>query len=99
MACRSEFRSSQIPAVLPLIQIKTGYSTRWNGLNLSVEGDSGQWKLHVQDSGKVRTLYSAQRSNANAAQVAAADFALLFTGLAGERPEALARKLAWSKYW
>ena len=39
MACRSEFRSTPTPLALPLIQIKTGYCARWNGLNLSVEGD------------------------------------------------------------
>jgi hypothetical protein len=99
MACRSEFLSAGTPIALPLIQIKTGLSARWNGLNLSVEGDSGQWKLQVQDSCKIRTLYSAQRSSAKAAQVAAADFALLFSGSPAERPEALAKELAWSKYW
>jgi hypothetical protein len=84
-----------------LIQIKRGYRARWQDLDLSVEVDSDQWTVRVQDVTRSRTMHTAHRSSAAAARTAAAEFALFrVSGAAGlERPEALAKTLEWHEYW
>lgn len=100
-ACAS-CRHSSIPQRTPntpLLQIRRGYRTRWNNLAFSVESDSSQWTLRVQDSSQ--TLYTAQRGGARAAQVAAAEFAIFrVLGPASPlRPDRLAQELKWQEYW
>ena len=60
----------------PLLQIRHGYWAQWNRLAFAVETDSDQWTLHVRDAVGSETLYTAHRSGARAAQVAAAEFAI-----------------------
>jgi len=88
-------------APAPLFQIRKGYRARWNDLAFSVESDSDQWTLRVEDSGHTRTLYLAHRGGASAAQVAAAEFAI-FRALgpaSSISPARLARELKWQEYW
>jgi len=102
MSCRSSLTAAPVArptAASALFQIRMGYCAGWNGLNFSVQRDSDQWTLQVQDATNSRTLYSAHRSNATAAQVAAADFAIMMTGAHRERPEVLAKELTWARYW
>jgi len=84
-----------------LVQIKRGYRTRWQNLDLSVEVDTDQWTVRVQDSTRSHTMHTAHRSSATAARLAAAEFALF--GVPGstnwERPEDLAKTLEWHEYW
>jgi hypothetical protein len=84
-----------------LVQIKRGYRARWHDLDLSVEVDSDQWTVRVQDVTRSRTVHTAHRSSASAARTAAAEFAIFrVSGAAGlERPEALAKTLEWHEYW
>jgi hypothetical protein len=84
-----------------LTQIRTGYTARWNDLVLSVELDRQQWTAVVHDPKANRNLYSASRSNANAAKFAALDFALLqgLAGIATQAPEQIAHRLDWKHYW
>ena len=101
-ACASCPRSavpSRAPA--PLFQIRRGYRARWNDLAFSVESDSGDWTLHVQDPARRETLYTAHRGGAGAAQCAAAEFAI-FRVLGPESrvsPDRLAKELKWQEYW
>jgi hypothetical protein len=78
----------------PLLQIRQGYRSHWNSLALSVESDSGQWTLRVQDAGKI--LYTAHRSNPESAKRAAVEFAvfLLLGAIHRETPQ-----LTWTAYW
>ena len=83
-----------------LIQIRRGYRARWQGLDLSVEVDTGQWTVRVQDVTRSRTLHTAHRSSAAAARIAAAEFAMFVAGTSGwEMPEALAKSFEWHEYW
>ena len=92
--------SCQPNAVAPLapaqlFQIKRGYRARWNAIDFSVEADSDQWTLRVENSINRETLYTAHRGGARAAQSAAVDFAsfsLTCDSHAG--PE-----LKWQAYW
>ena len=98
--CRHTGIPQRTPAA-PLLQIRRGYRARWNNLAFSVETDSSQWTLRVQETGKTQTLYTAHRGGAQAAQVAAAEFAIfLRLGPASAlRPDRLARELTWQEYW
>jgi len=82
-----------------LFQIRRGYRSSWRDLAFSVEADSNQWTLKVQDHGK--NLYSGKRSNPEAAKSAAAEFAifLLLGAMSRETPESLAARLTWTAYW
>jgi hypothetical protein len=85
----------------PLLQIRHGYRARWNRLAFAVETDSDQWTLRVQDAVGSETLYTAHRSGAHAAQVAAAEFAI-FRELGFDSrvsPDRLAGELKWQEYW
>lgn len=84
-----------------LIQIKRGYRARWQDLALSVEIDSDQWTVRVEDATRHETMHTAHRGSAHAARIAAAEFALFRTAASGmeETPERLARNLAWQEYW
>lgn len=96
-------RHSAIPSRTPaqLLQIRRGFRARWSGLAFSVESDSSQWTLRVQDCGSNQTLYVAHRGGAGAAQVAAAEFAIFrVLGPASPlSPSRLARELKWQEYW
>ena len=85
----------------PLLQIRRGYRARWNELAFSVESDSDQWTLRVEDSGQTRTLYIAHRGGARAAQLAAAEFAIFRVLGPGSpvNPARLARELTGQEYW
>jgi len=83
------------PATAQLFQIKRGYRARWNTIDISVEADSGQWTLRVENSVNKETLYTAQRGAKRAAQSAAVEFVsfrLAFDSHAS--PE-----LKWQAYW
>lgn len=88
-------------AASPLIQIRRGYRTRWQDLDLSVEVDSDQWTVRVQDVSGSQTMHTAHRSSAAAARIAAAEFALFRVSgaTAWARPETLAKSLEWHEYW
>ena len=85
---------------MQLFQIRHGYRARWNDLAFSVETDSSDWTLRVQDARETETLYTAHRGAAHAAQVAAADFAI-FRVLGPQSrlsPDRLANELNWQSY-
>jgi hypothetical protein len=87
-----------------LIQIKRGYRARWQGLDLSIEVDSDQWTVRVQDAQRTRTIHTAHRGTASAARVAATEFAVFRCAdqagrQAPETPERLAKSLDWQEYW
>jgi hypothetical protein len=97
--CRHNGIPSRAPA--RLFQIRRGYRARWNDLSFSIETDSGDWTLRVQDSARTVTLYIAHRSGARAAQFAAAEFAI-FRVLGPESrlsPDRLAQELKWQEVW
>jgi len=92
-SCQQKAVSSRTPA--PLFQIKRGFRARWNAIDFSVEADSGQWTLRVENSINRETLYTAHRGGARAAQSAAVDFASFrLAGDSHARPE-----LKWQAYW
>jgi hypothetical protein len=79
----------------PLFQIKHGYRARWNAIDFSVEAESDQWTLRVENSISRETLYTAYRGGSRAAQSAAAEFASFrLTSDSHTRPE-----LKWQAYW
>lgn len=84
-----------------LVQIRRGYRARWQDLDLSVEVDIDQWTVRVQDVTRSRTMHTAHRSSADAARIAAVEFALFrVSGEIGwERPETLAKTFEWHEYW
>lgn len=84
----------------PLLQIRHGYQARWNGLAFNVESDSDGWALHIRDSAQ-RELYCAHRFGAQAAQVAAAEYAIfrVFGPASSVNADRLARELNWQAYW
>jgi sulfur transfer protein SufE len=67
----------------------------------AVETDSDQWTLRVRDVVGSETLYTAHRSGARAAQIAAAEFAIFRElGLDSRvTPDRLAGELKWQEYW
>jgi hypothetical protein len=77
-----------------LFWIRQGYRAQWRDLTFSVETDSNQWTLRARESGSGAALYTAHRSSAQAARLAAAEFAA-FRGFGGAaNPE-----LTWQPYW
>ena len=78
-----------------LFQIKRGYRARWNAIDFSVEADSDQWTLRVENSINRETLYTAHRGGARAAQSAALDFAN-FRLACGTHASP---ELKWQAYW
>jgi hypothetical protein len=99
--CGSCQRKPSPAPFAPLIEIHHGYRAEWNHLALSVESETSQWKLHVRDAAKNQMLYTAYRSDARAARVAAVEFAILLAlGFASRvAPDRLAGELAWQEYW
>jgi|SRR5580692_3373689 hypothetical protein len=101
MSC-GNCRPNSLPApqTAPLLRIRQGYRARWNDLALLVESDSQGWALHVQDSA-LHNLYTAYRVGPEAAQVAAAEYAISRTsGFANSiNANRLARELNWQAYW
>jgi hypothetical protein len=97
--CRPLALPSRAPA--PLFQIRRGFLARWNGLALTVETDSGGWALHIQDSAKTETLYSAHRVGPRAAQLAAAEFAIfrVLGPASAMNADRLVKELNWQAYW
>jgi hypothetical protein len=79
-----------------LCQIREGYRAQYRDLTLKVESDASQWTLRVQDSSGATTLYTAHRSGAQAARMAAAEFAAFRSHLS---PDQLAGQLTWQHYW
>jgi len=96
--CRHNAARPQAPA--PLFQIRQGYSARWSELTFSVESDSGDWTLRVQNAGRTKTLYTAHRGAARAAMVAAVEFAifLVLGPQSRTNPDRLAAELNWQSY-
>ena len=90
-------RPAIVPA--PLIQIRRTFEAGCGRLRLSVLADSGAWLLRVSGEDG-RTLYAAQRSSLGAAKVAATEFALWSSGIAGQgSPEVIAKQLTWRERW
>jgi len=97
-SCQQKTVRSHTPT--PLFQIKRGYRARWNAIDFSVESESDQWTVRVENSVSKETLYLAHRGGARAAQSAALDFAsfrLLRDGHTS--PAQLAKELKWQPYW
>jgi len=96
--CRHNTFPPKAPA--PLFQIRRGYRARWNDLAFAVENDSDGWALHIEDSAK-REIYTAHRMGPQAAQVAAAEYAIFRTLGPGSTLTAdrLAKELTWQAYW
>jgi hypothetical protein len=96
--CRHGARPQQTPA--PLCQILHGYQAGWNGLAIRVESDSSGWALHISDSAK-RELYTAYRMGPQAAQVAAAEYAIfsILGPASAINADRLAKELHWQAYW
>ena len=96
--CRHGARPRQAPA--PLFQIRQGYQARWNGLAFTVESDSSGWALRILDSSR-RELYTAHRIGPQAAQVAAAEYAIfrVLGPASAMNADRLAKELNWQAYW
>ena len=95
-------RHSSVPQRTPaqLFEIRHGYQARWNDLAFRVENDSNGWALHVLDSAK-RELYAAHRVGPQAAQVAAAEYAIfrVLGPASALNAGRLAAELDWQAYW
>jgi hypothetical protein len=84
----------------PLFQIKRGYRARWNTIDFSVEAESEQWTLRVENSVSRETLYTAHRGGSRAAQSAAVEFASFGLVCEGQTSsEQWAKELKWQAYW
>jgi hypothetical protein len=83
-----------------LHQIRQRFRANWRDLVCTVEDDSSQWTLRVQDAGD-HILYTAYRGGRRAAQVAAAEFAAfrVLGPASGVSPERLAMEFAWQQSW
>jgi hypothetical protein len=101
-ACGTCNRNPLRPAApATLFGIRHGYRAEWKGLAFSVETDSSDWTLSIQDYAKRETLYTARRAQAPAAQLVAAEFAV-FRVLGHDSlvsPDRLAKELNWQEYW
>jgi|ERR1022692_1234163 hypothetical protein len=84
----------------PLFEIRRGYQAGWNDLAFRVENEPGGWALHVLDSTK-KELYAAHRAGPQAAQVAAAEYAIfrVLGPASAMNADRLARELNWQAYW
>jgi hypothetical protein len=96
--CRHNTFPPKAPA--PLFQIRRGYRARWNDLAFTVETDSAGWTLRIQDSAQ-KELYTAHRVGPQAAQVAAAEYAIIRTlgPASAMTADRLAKELNWQAYW
>lgn len=81
---------------MELCHIREGYRAQFRDLTLDVESDTSQWTLRIQDSAGAGILYTAHRSGAQAARLAAAEFAAFRSHVS---PEQLAGQLKWQHYW
>jgi len=100
-SCRHQAASSRAAEPqAPLHQIRQSFRARWSDLVCTVEADSSQWTLRVQDAGD-HILYTAYRGGRRAAQVAAAEFAAFrVLGPANRvNPERLAMEFSWQQSW
>jgi len=97
--CRQNTLISKEPA--QLFQIHRGYQACWNGMSFAVETDSRGWALRIQDSTKKETLYTAHRVGPQAAQFAAAEYAIFHVLGPGSALNAdrLVKELNWQAYW
>jgi hypothetical protein len=96
-----QHNATQPAAPAELLQIREGYRAQWNSLTFSVETDSSQWTLRVQDAQHAEAVYTAHRAGVEAAQVAAAEFGI-FQTLGPDSPISptqLAHDLTWQRYW
>jgi hypothetical protein len=83
-----------------LFQIKRGYRARWNAIDFSVEAESDQWTLRVENSISRETLYTAHRGGSRAAQSAAVEFASFGLACDGQTSsEQWSKELTWQAYW
>jgi hypothetical protein len=102
MAGCGNCRHSSVPqgTSAPLFQIRRGYQARWNDLAFRVENDSRGWAVHILDSAK-RELYAAHRAGHQAAQVAAAEYAIfrVLGPASAVNADRLAKELNWQAYW
>jgi hypothetical protein len=96
--CRHGAVPPRMPA--PLFQIRRGYQARWNDLAMTVESDSRGWALRILDAAKTE-LYTAHRIGPQAAQVAAAEYAIfrVLGPASAMNADRLARELNWQAYW
>ena len=78
------------PSPRVLFQIRETFRAKWQHLTFSIESDGSQWTLHVQDLAHPKPFYTAHRSSAHLARLAAADFAA-FQGSTTE--------LTWQPSW
>jgi hypothetical protein len=102
MATCGNCRHGSVPqsTPTPLLQIRHGYRARWNDLAFTVERDASGWTLRILDSSK-RELYAAHRIGPQAAQVAAAEYAIfrVLGPASAIQADRLARELNWQAYW
>ena len=98
--CRNCRDQSAQRTPTPLFQIRQGYQARWSDLAFTVETDSSGWALRIQDSTE-KELYSAHRVGPQAAQVAAAEYAIfrVLGPASAMNVERFAKELNWRAYW
>ena len=96
--CRHHAVPQRTPA--PLFQIQRGYQAHWNDLAFTVETDSSGWALQIQDSVKRETLYTAHRVGPQAAQLAAAEYAIfrVLGPASAMNADRLAAELNWQAF-
>lgn len=103
MAVCGNCRHNILPAKEPaqLFQIRRGYRARWNDLAFTVETDSSGWALRIQDSTQRETLYTAHRVGPQAAQLAAAEYAIfrVLGPASALNADRLVKELNWQPYW
>jgi hypothetical protein len=100
MSCANCHHATPTPAPAPLFQIRHGYRARWNDLAFSVETDCNGWALQIQDFAHNETLYTAHRVGSQAAQLAAAEYAI-FRVLGPSslmNADRLVKELVWQSY-
>jgi hypothetical protein len=95
--CRLQAVPQRTPA--PLFQIQRGFQASWNGLAFLVETDASGWALRILDSAR-RELYTAHRVGTQAAQIAAAEYAIFRVLGPASALDAgrLANELNWQAY-
>jgi len=95
--CRHNTFPPKEPATL--FQIRRGYRARWNDLALTVETDTSGWALQIVDSAR-REIYTAHRVGPQAAQIAAAEYAIfrVLGPASAMNPDRLAKELNWQAY-
>lgn len=83
-----------------LFQIRTTFTSRWNGFVFFVEAGSGEWTLRVQEEASCRILYRAHRRTEAEAKTACMEFAIFCSAGMDSRlqPEVAVSELKWSSY-